>query len=423
MSFLHPLSCECTKSELDLFTLPVTQTSIERSAVIEYRPIATIRRGGIIEFNIVGSGEDYIDLAETLLYVKLKVVPLGGAALTADESTKVAPERQFLQTLFSQIDIFLNGKLVTDATDTYPYRAFIETALNYGYEAKKSQLTAGLWDPEDGSIALSKPIELMGRIHADIFNQHKLMLNNVDIKIRLVPNKSQFSLHLHPNAEEAFLPQIEILEASLFVKKVRPAPFILSAHANALQTSTAKYSYRNTQIRTHTIAQGSSSCHIDNLTTSAIPTRIILGFVTDQSFNGSYKNSPTLFQHHHLNYLSLHVDGDQIPSKPLQPDFQEGHYLRSYYTLFTATDKAMNDSGNAISRKDYVDKGFVLYAFDITQDSSADKDSHTNLIRQGVVRVEAKFAKALPQAVVLIAYIEKDGLLEIGRDRNILLDN
>ena len=68
MAFIHEGSCECTKSELHLFSIPPTQTSMEQGSWIEYHPLTADRDGGPIEFEISGSGEDYIDFANSVLY-------------------------------------------------------------------------------------------------------------------------------------------------------------------------------------------------------------------------------------------------------------------------------------------------------------------------------------------------------------------
>ena len=57
MAFVHHESQECTKSELDLFTIPATQTSITKGQWIEYHPLSNITDSGPIEFNVSGSGE------------------------------------------------------------------------------------------------------------------------------------------------------------------------------------------------------------------------------------------------------------------------------------------------------------------------------------------------------------------------------
>jgi hypothetical protein len=45
MAFIHEGSCECAKSELDLFSLPSMQTSIESGIYVEYHPISNITGG------------------------------------------------------------------------------------------------------------------------------------------------------------------------------------------------------------------------------------------------------------------------------------------------------------------------------------------------------------------------------------------
>lgn len=129
----------CVKSELDLFSIPPTQTVIEKGQFVEYHPLANISDGGPIEFNISGTGEEYLDLSASYLHVKAKVLKADGTNLPEKEA--VAPANLFLHSLFSQVDVSLNERNISSATNTYPYRAYIETVLNYGEDAKKSLLS------------------------------------------------------------------------------------------------------------------------------------------------------------------------------------------------------------------------------------------------------------------------------------------
>ena len=100
MAFIHDQSCECTKSELDIFAVPPTQTSVESGGWVEYNPIATISQGTPIEFSINGSGQDYLDLANTLLYVKAQIVDAAGTAIA--NNTATGPVNLFLHSLLDR---------------------------------------------------------------------------------------------------------------------------------------------------------------------------------------------------------------------------------------------------------------------------------------------------------------------------------
>ena len=153
-ALVNPLSCACGKSELELFAVPPTQTAINSSQWMENRPITSLTDTGPIEFVIKGSGEEYVDLSETYLQVTAKIVkPTGGyLEQTLDDNgtvngtdADVGPVNLWLRSLYSQVDVSLNDRLVTPSMNTYPYRAYLETLLSYGPAAKESYLSAALW--------------------------------------------------------------------------------------------------------------------------------------------------------------------------------------------------------------------------------------------------------------------------------------
>ena len=93
MAFLVQVSPECAKSELELFSLPSTQTVIERGKRVEFHPLANVSNAGPLEFNVSGSGEEYLDLSQTQLYVKAKIANKDGTILK--DKSKVRPVSLF----------------------------------------------------------------------------------------------------------------------------------------------------------------------------------------------------------------------------------------------------------------------------------------------------------------------------------------
>ena len=77
------------KSELDLFGVPPTQTRIVNCHFVKHQPMASLSSGGPIEFSLTESGDDYLDLVNTYLVVRAKVVNGDGNDL--DTKDAVSP--------------------------------------------------------------------------------------------------------------------------------------------------------------------------------------------------------------------------------------------------------------------------------------------------------------------------------------------
>ncbi|XP_071950809.1 uncharacterized protein F54H12.2-like [Antedon mediterranea] len=439
MAFVHNHSCECLKSELDLFSVPPTQTSITKGQWVQYHPFNSITDVGPLQFNIQGSSEEYMDLSQTMLNVKLKITKQDGTDL--QPADPVGPANLLLQSLFSEVDVSLNERLITPSTNTYSYRALIETLLTYGSDAKNTHLTGGLFhkdtagkmdvaDPTLAENAVNKGlkkraqyiggsrfVDLIGPIHCDIFFQDRMMLNGVDVKIKLHRSKNAFSL-MSSDAAAGF--KIRLEDASLFVRKVRLNPSIALAHAKALERGPAKYPLRRVEVKTLTIPRGNLSFTRESLYNGNLPKRLVVGLVTTEAFNGSYEKNPYNFQHFNTNFLALYIDGEQVPWKPLKPTFEDGgNYMLAYQSLFSGSNTLFQDTGNQISRDDYP-KGYSLFAFDLTPDLA--NAGHFNLIRQGNIRLEIQFSTALTETINILVYSEFDSIIEIDKSRNVIID-
>jgi hypothetical protein len=71
-----------------------------------------------------------------------------GAGLSGGNSTST-PVNNILHSLFSEIDVSLNGKVVTPGADTYPYKAYLEKLLSYSPDTLKTQMKAcTLWEKD-----------------------------------------------------------------------------------------------------------------------------------------------------------------------------------------------------------------------------------------------------------------------------------
>jgi len=113
---VHEKSCQSVKSELDLFALPSTQTSLKQGHYVEHRPQSVLADSAPVEFNICEDGEYYIDLSNLFLYARASNVKENGENL--NEGSEVTPVSNFLHSLWSQSDLSLNNTLVSHSNNS-----------------------------------------------------------------------------------------------------------------------------------------------------------------------------------------------------------------------------------------------------------------------------------------------------------------
>src|SRR5258705_2896316 len=334
MALLHPLSKEFIKSELSLWSLPTTQVSVDSSKFVEYYPISTLAAGSPIEFQIPPSDE-YIDLNDTLISVCARIVLTDNKSIAAHaQGSFIAPTKNWSSSLFSSINVYFGDKLVSGANTDYPYISYLETLLSYGSDAKKSYLECGLWVEEEDDaknkttranyVTASKPVYMLSRLHVDLFKANRLMLKQVGIKLTLTRSKDAFAIEsTDPNQ----LVKVDIRTCKLLVKKVKPSPTILNAHAAALLEGSARYPFRRIVTKVKSIPAGIQNYNADSLFMGVLPERVIMGMVKHTAYNGTMTEDPFNFEHFNLTYISLNVNGES--TTPLLLDFKNGKYIKA----------------------------------------------------------------------------------------------
>ena len=79
MSYVHPFSKRCEKSEIDLFNVPPTQQSLERGRWIDYAPLFSVENADSPINYLIAGTDEYIDLSKTILTVTGKITKGNGS--------------------------------------------------------------------------------------------------------------------------------------------------------------------------------------------------------------------------------------------------------------------------------------------------------------------------------------------------------
>ena len=433
------------RNELNLFTLPPVQVSIDGGRWGEVVPLTSLNAGSrtVIEFVKGASAEHYYDLSKTLLYVKCKITKANGKDV--EEGKKVAPVNNTLASIFNQVDVWLNSELVSSSSSNYAYKGYLETHLGSSKDAKNGRLSAHMYtqdsnlgevdpDPElDGAgnpkpynpglkyrhelTKQSKTFELMGKPSCDIFNITRYLIPGVEIRMRFSASNHSFCL-LSPEGEEYMM---NFLDAKLIFHRVSITPSLSLAIERTLDLQPALYPMVRTETRVFHITDDRADAMVDNLYGGVLPKRVTIGLVKNEAYNGDYSKNPFNFEHFGLTRAELFCDGERFPWNELNLDCSKDEFLQGYYTLFTGADALDAETSCGISRGEYLD-GNALICYDLTPDQSAASANHVCPERNGNLRVKLHFSQKLPKSVNLIALFEFDCVMAIDKARKVTYD-
>ena len=191
----------------------------------------------------------------------------------------------------------------------------------------------------------------------------------------LVRNKDSFYLM---SSEVNASYKVKITSAVLLVRKVQLSPSVFLAHANALESGLAKYPIRRVVYKTCNILARNLDGNHEKLLTGQLSSRSVIGCVDKYDFNGSCTKNPYNFKNFALSEISIHLDGNTQPIRPLKLNYASRQYIQAFMSLFSGTGRENRDEGNDITREDYAE-GYALYAFDLSPDLA--EEGHFNLAK------------------------------------------
>ena len=446
MSLLDEYSCDCLKSELDLFEVPPTNTSIGDCKFIQFYPITSTTIGGPIEFVIKTSNDVYLDLSSTLLYTKSRILLRGGSEITESLTTDnryVAPINYWGCTQFKDIQVYINGRLVSNNDNLSAYRSYLETLLTYSEQSKNDQLACSLFykdngdnldwideniaDPEktknDGltiryeKTKNSKTFETFGRIHSEMFTQNKLFPGGNEIRIKNFRTNPDFSLISKTKTADSF--QISTDTAILYIRQCEIPDYILESHKKAIQTRNMKFPVRRGMLKFFSKSSGRSDLSEPNLVSGTLPTKLIIGLVDSEAFNDNINKNPFNFQNFNLQSIVLRKNGTAMPFEELCFDYNNDIYTQGYMSLIIATSKLFQDQGFNITPEEYKN-GYTLYGFDLTSDITP--GNSINLLQQGKLSLELKLKEVCSSSITIIVYLEFESIVELNAQGEVFIN-
>ena len=459
-------------SSLDLFTLPPIDYRYENHRFVRYNPTLT----GIdpITFSIPQT-DDFVDLADSRLEIEVRLnhstdawngIKIDDAASDANNTRNTYVETNFGHTLFKQMDLSLNGALVTPQGNNYHHQAYIEKLLNHDRVDGQTKLVPEGWTndinvqrtidrtsgtddtPGAGAMSTIAPgmYALTGKLqqkrwytftirpHLPVFTSGRLLVPGVELKLDLHLNPMSQLLFQTANLNNAATRKVPVITAddikvTLILKKVtlNPKIYVDLQKKRSSSKTVVHYPVVRSDIRTFSIPTGYTRWEQDNLFLGRIPDEVVLVFMHTDVYNGSLTHHTFAYERHNIHRISQSINGEDYPYRPLElsttANNQGSTDYKGYERLLTSMSLLHKHKHPMIQPEDWGHgKNATLFYFNNVPGGDPNDPSVRNPRQFGNVRYTVEFAAATTYNITVLVYSTQEHDLKINTQNGVQYD-
>lgn len=445
-----------TSSNLDMFTSSQVLVDFQRSYEEICFPPAN-SDGPVLEFEFKTPKTEYggtvVDTRNIIVNLELQLIDLiksggGGDDTTADaaeESTAAAATddskaietnrpiwvNNLSQSLFQNIEIYLNGTLVSSSNNLHPYKSILEADLSYDPHYKNGYLATQGYVFEDNPKNFSDSTDKGFRRRFEIASSgnkfyfsfqindcflkgiDKYLLPGVETRIRLTRALDQFVL-LKTN--EKCVPRnhsIKISSAFLTVHMLELRNETFRSIEKGLLLKAAQFDYRENLIYSFLISEGTSIYFKDDLFNRAPVSRLIFAMVPEENFTGSYTTNPFNFEDFDLDTVRIIREGTPVGGTPINVG-------NSHVRIYASTMRALgfDHGGNSITLDNF--SHHFCPVFNLNADLHLDDGTIRPELTGARVGIELKFEKATSKPIRLLIAGERRSVVLIDHNGEVI---
>ena len=449
----HERSEATVNPALRIFKVPPTDISINAYRMVTIQPTTT----GInpMEFIIPGL-DDFVDLGRSYFTMELRLKKEYAGNLVAAE--KLWPVNNLAHSIIKQIDLQLNGTLISPQSDTYHYKAYLETLLNYDREDGKTVLGPQGWfnqvdfppqwtannrqSRRPCSLASSQCQSQSGLGSHGSRNRQVCWRCHPQSGVYPPPGSLSHRQTVgawHRNQDEISFqwpgPVFQwsgseagrLMEGDVKLRfhlcqlRLNDAIYQSLSEKRHNEGQVASYPTVRSEIRTFTMQDNLVRFDIPNLFQNRIPDRLIVGLLDSRAFNGDVTRDPFCFQKFGLSSIKQIVRGEEYPYETLQLVHNNGTRDNlGYFRFLQASGAWCKKKGNMVELGDWGQaKNCTLYMFDNVANGCADSQN-LNPKQTGDLQLVLEFGAAPGVNITVLVYGEFENLLEIDRNGAVL---
>uniref|UniRef100_A0A183BRD7 VP1 n=1 Tax=Globodera pallida TaxID=36090 RepID=A0A183BRD7_GLOPA len=390
-------------SALNVFAVPPTNVSVNRSFFRELLPLSTISQEGPYLFRMFNDSL-WSDMSRVYLFLELGIVEV------------------------QNTELYDSGTL-------YPYKAYMTNELSFPASVKGHFMASSGYHPslkhddatDAGFIARcrrfagGRKARFISRLDFDLGNQELYLLNNMDVLFTIYRAKDAFLLHcLAAGQNNGTNYGLYLHDIKLYVKMVEVQPSLNMSIYKTLERQPATYAVRKTEMKSVYLSAGRTEMEY-NIFSAAIPRRVTIALVLNRAFNGDLAHSPFNFRPYSIRDISVHAAGQTYPAVPYRMNFADAAYIRPFVDMYEALGMANSERSMDITLDQFQD-GWTFFVVPLT--STLDDSCGFELLRSGTTSIRLQFNNDIPAGgVEMLVLGEFDQLIMIDYNRHIVSDS
>ncbi|XP_064478333.1 uncharacterized protein LOC135391796 isoform X2 [Ornithodoros turicata] len=290
----------CLTSDVMIFEPPSIQYGVEDTSYQLFYPVNGVNNS-VIEFCIQNLQRAHLDLYCSFVSLTVRIVRDDGEEM--DEKDVVFPINHLLSGMFKTVTVYANNKLV-GSNELYAYRSILDVVLHSTPAAQETVHAAGLYVEDDEHLKDDydvssrgpkqryeatkggKYFNLVGQINTDLFQQPRLMVPAVEIRVVFLLNNDEFKLVSVPKDKKTYNYEVDIKEMTLHLKKVTLAPSLFLEYERRLQTTPAIYVLRGLETKVRSLSAGSLDAHFEDVYPERVPSKLCVALLATSDFLG-----------------------------------------------------------------------------------------------------------------------------------------
>ena len=427
--------------QLDYFSGILEQGDVQCETIHEYIPVASISDPSApITFVIPFSDHEFWNISDTLLRLRVNF-NIAKVDNSAPDWDQLCPTNMLLHSLFRNIDVKINSKLVTSSSQYYPYISDIQAKLRITRESKNGHMTAsGYYEDSENKDSIvakrrdkikpslttskdSKTWGLAGKLFLDLASQPKYLPGGMTVEITLHPVQNP-SFYFMSSAADKLTIRPTFTDVKLFVTKSTVYPETLRSIRSKLDAEKVlRMDFTRNEMKAYTIPANSTSAELPNICLGELPRRVFLVLVDHETHTGNNLKNPFAYNHFNLNFLQFHANGVAVPARPYQPDFANDRFEREYLSVYEALNEITSDPCYQLPIDQYK-AGNAIFAVNLSNDTSdgINISGYKNPKRTGDLKVEMRFAEALEKNITCLLLLQYDSTIIINSHLEVLTD-